>query len=54
MSKFVYRNKEYQDKMYEFYDKSLNSLNVTYEEKMIQTTYGQTHILILGDRSKKY
>lgn len=53
MSKFVYRNKEYQDKMYEFYDKSLNSLNVTYEEKMIQTTYGQTHILILGDRSKK-
>ena len=30
MGKFVYKNKECMDKMHEFYDKALNSLNMNY------------------------
>ena len=41
------------DKMHEFYDKALNSLNVNYEEQYIGTTFGKTHVLIIGDKKKR-
>lgn len=39
--------------MHEFYDKALNSLNVNYEEQYIGTTFGKTHVLIIGDKNKR-
>lgn len=53
MGKFVYKNQECMDKMHTFYDKALNSLNVPYEEQYAETTFGKTHILIIGDTKKK-
>ena len=41
------------DKMHEFYDKALNSLNINYEEQYIGTTFGKTHVLIIGDTKKR-
>ena len=53
MGKFVYKNKECMDKMHEFYDKALNSLNINYEKQYIGTTFGKTHVLIIGDTKKR-
>lgn len=53
MKKFVYRNIDCMNEMHDFYDKALKALSVIYEEKMIRTTYGETHILVIGDKSKK-
>lgn len=50
--KYVYKNKESMDTMYAFYDKALSSLNVDYEEVYIDTTYGKTHLLTIGDKNK--
>lgn len=41
------------DKMHEFYDKALNSLNINYEKQYIGTTFGKTHVLIIGDTKKR-
>lgn len=40
------------EKMSEFYDKSLESLHISYKEKYITSSYGKTHILIVGDENK--
>lgn len=53
MKNFVYKNKKYLMKMYEFYDRALNSLNIQYEELYMDTSFGKTHILILGDKTKE-
>lgn len=50
--KYVYKNTESMNKMYSFYDKSLKILKVNYKEKTINTTYGETHVLIVGDENK--
>lgn len=50
--KFVYKNQESMKKMYEFYDKCLELLQVPYKEEYINTSYGKTHILIVGDENK--
>lgn len=50
--KYVYRNEECMQKIHDFYDKSLNLLNVTYKEEYIVTSYGKTHILTVGDSNK--
>lgn len=50
--KFVYKNKESMEKVYEFYDKAMASLKVEYSEKYIDTSYGKTHIVTVGDRNK--
>lgn len=51
--KFVYKNDICMRRIHEFYDKSLASLQVNYEEEYIDTTYGKTHILIVGNKNKK-
>lgn len=53
MGKFVYKNKECMDKMHVFYDKALESLNINYEEQYVDTTFGKTHVLIIGDTTKR-
>ena len=53
MGKFVYKNKECMQKMHDFYDKSLTLLNVEYKESYIDTSFGKTHIVIVGDTTKK-
>ena len=49
---FVYKNQECMKKMHEFYDKSLNALQVAYREEYINTSYGNTHVIIVGDENK--
>lgn len=49
---FVYKNENCMKQMHDFYDKSLEALNVEFEEMQVDTTYGKTHILIAGDRNK--
>ncbi len=39
-------------RMHEFYDKTLESLNVPYIENDIETSFGQTHCLQVGDPAK--
>ena len=50
--RFVYKNAESMEKMHSFYDKALASLQVPYREEYIDTSYGKTHVLILGDEKK--
>lgn len=51
--KYVYKDKNSEVKMHEFYDKAIKSLNVNYKDEYISTSYGKTHILIVGDENKK-
>ena len=53
MGKFVYRNEDCICKMHAFYDKSMASLNVDYTDFYIQTSFGKTHIVDIGDKNKK-
>ena len=50
--KFVYKNEESMKKMHEFYDKTLASLDVPYSEDCIDTSFGKTHCLLVGDPEK--
>ena len=51
--KFVYKNEDCMRKMYEFYDKSLASLDVPYSEDYFDTSFGKTHCLLVGDPQKQ-
>ena len=53
MGKFIYKNKESMHKMYAFYDKALALLNTEYTDFYVQTSFGKTHIVIIGDTQKK-
>lgn len=53
MKKTVYKNEEYQGQMHKFYDEVLKSLNAEYVESYFDTSYGKTHILIIGDQKKQ-
>jgi len=53
MGKFVYKNEESMNKIHAFYDKSLASLDVDYDDFYIQTSFGKTHIVVYGDKNKK-
>lgn len=53
MSKFVYKSNKHLEVMHQFYDETLNSLSVEYREQYIDTAYGKTHVLLLGDENKK-
>lgn len=48
---FVYKNAESMQKMHTFYDKALAALQVPYREEYIDTSYGKTHVLIVGDEN---
>ena len=50
--KFVYKNEDSMKKMHEFYDKTLASLDVPYSEDCIDTSFGKTHCLLVGDPEK--
>nr|MCR5649820.1 hypothetical protein [Lachnospiraceae bacterium] len=50
--KFVYKNEDSMKKMYEFYDKTLASLDIPYSEDCIDTSFGKTHCLLVGDPKK--
>ena len=50
--KFVYKNEDCLKKMHEFYDKTLASLDVPYSEEYFDTSFGQTHCLLVGDPEK--
>ena len=50
--KFVYKNEDSTKKMHEFYDKTLVSLEVPYSEDYFDTSFGQTHCLLVGDPEK--
>lgn len=53
MGIYVYKSRKYMIKIHKFYDKALNSLKIQYEELYLDTSYGKTHILILGDKTKE-
>ena len=50
--KFVYKNENSMKKIHEFYDKTLASLDVPYSEACFDTSFGQTHCLLVGDPEK--
>ena len=51
--KFVYKNADSMKKMHEFYDKTLVSLDVPYSEERLDTSFGQTHCLLVGDPASR-
>lgn len=50
--KFVYKNQDRLKKMHVFYDKTLAALNVPFSEDYFETSFGQTHCLLVGDKNK--
>ena len=50
--KFVYKNQESLKKMHAFYDKTLAALGVSSSEDYFETSFGQTHCLLVGDKDK--
>lgn len=49
---YVYKSEDCEKKMYDFYDKALEKLNVNYEDAYLETFFGKTHLLIVGDKNK--
>ena len=52
MKNYVYKNRASEESMQQFYDKVLKELNVKYEEMYLETKFGNTHVLIIGDKNK--
>ena len=50
--KFVYKTEDSMNGMHAFYDKTLASLGVPYSESYIDTSFGRTHSLLVGDPNK--
>lgn len=48
--KSIYRSKDSETKMMELYDKQLSRLGIEYEERMIDTQFGVTHVLVTGPK----
>jgi pimeloyl-ACP methyl ester carboxylesterase len=46
----IYRNEETKSKLFSFYKRALGAWPVTYEELMVQTYYGDTHIIASGPK----
>jgi hypothetical protein len=44
----IYRNEETKSKLFSFYKKTLATWSVPYEEIMVQTRYGDTHVIVSG------
>src|SRR6476646_3250649 len=47
---FIYKNKENQTNLLGFYDKSISKWPVVYDDFMIKTRYGNTHIIASGPK----
>lgn len=50
--KYVYKNEASQKKIFDFYDKILKELRVDYNEYYLKTSYGETHLIVVGDKNK--
>ncbi|AGK98126.1 alpha/beta fold hydrolase [Clostridium pasteurianum] len=48
--KSIYKNSKCEKEMLELYDTLLSRLDIEYEEIMINTRFGYTHILVVGDK----
>jgi len=48
--KTIYKNKNCEIEMMKVYDRQLVRLGIEYDEKMINTRFGNTHVLILGPK----
>ena len=51
--KKVYKSKQSEALMMELYDKQLKSLNITHEDLYVETRFGKTHILKIGNPDGK-
>jgi pimeloyl-ACP methyl ester carboxylesterase len=49
----VYKNKQSEIALLELYDKQLKNLNVSYEDLWVETRYGKSHVLKLGNPNGK-
>ena len=49
----VYKSKHGEAVLIELYDKQLRSLNVSYEDLYVQTRFGQSHLIKLGNPNSK-
>jgi len=47
---FIYKNKKNQTKLLGFYDKAISKWPVVYENFMIKTRYGDTHVIASGPK----
>lgn len=50
--KYVYKSEKSRKLIFDFYDKAMKSLNVGYKYEYIDTSFGKTHVLIIGDCNK--
>ena len=46
----IYRNEQTKSKLFSFYKKALATWPVRYEELMVQTHYGDTHVIASGPK----
>ncbi len=53
MNQFVYKSNRHMEEIHQFYEEALVSLSVKYREQYIDTAFGKTHVLILGDENKE-
>ena len=50
--RYVYKNEDCMKRMHGFYDRTLESLSVSYTEDYFETSFGKTHCLLVGDPRK--
>ena len=50
--KFVYKDTSGMEKCLKFYDEAMKSLNISFREEYIDTSFGRTHLVIAGDETK--
>lgn len=49
--KTIYKSKKCEAEMMDVYDRQLSRLGIEYEERMIKTRFGDTHVLITGPKN---
>ena len=49
-TKSIYRSPNGKQILSDLYDRQLDSLNIQYEEKFVQTRYGTTHMILAGNK----
>ena len=52
MNKYVYKSADGEKKIHSFYNKVLADLAISYGEQYIETSFGKTHMLIVGSLDK--
>lgn len=49
--KALYKSKEGKKAILDLYNEKLNELNISYEEKLLDTNFGKTNVIITGDEN---